>query len=252
RFAVISKPQRIYRRVGGPRPGDFGLASSAGDSARPRARPSPPAAPSRQIELAELCRRMVLEAYGPAAVLINRRLECLYFQGPVDRYLKVMSGRPVNDVIAMAREGVRTKLRSAVQRSLHENAPVVMPGGRMQGGAGRSSFRIVVVPAPRDGEDLLLVCFVEEPEPQVGRSGSMAPADVPRVVELERELEAANRIAERCPQPRDLERRADGDQRGGAVRQRGISIDKRGAAGLQGRASIAQRGADRAQQPIAG
>src|SRR5271166_1655075 len=98
---------------------------------------------------------------------------------------------PPGDVIAMAREGVRTKLRSAVQRSLHENAPVVMPGGRMQGGAGRSSFRIVVVPAPRDGEDLLLVCFVEEPEPQVGRSGSMAPADIPRVVELERELEAA-------------------------------------------------------------
>ena len=134
---------------------------------------------------------MVLEAYGPAAVLINRKLECLYFQGPVDRYLKVMSGRPVNDVIAMAREGVRTKLRSAVQRSLHENARVVMPGGRMQGGAGRSSFRVVVVPAPRDREDLLLVCFVEEPEPQVGRSGSTAPADVPRVLELERELEAA-------------------------------------------------------------
>ena len=133
---------------------------------------------------------MVLEAYGPAAVLINRKLECLYFHGPIDRYLKVVSGRPVNDLIAMAREGVRTKLRSAVQRALHENARVVMPGGRTKGGAGASSFSIVVIPAPREREDLLLVCFVEEPEPQVGRSGSMAPADVPRVVELERELEA--------------------------------------------------------------
>ena len=46
---------------------------------------------------------MVLEAYGPAAVLINRKLECLYFHGPIDRYLRVVSGRPVNDVIAMAR-----------------------------------------------------------------------------------------------------------------------------------------------------
>ncbi|MGA7657347.1 MAG: PAS domain-containing protein, partial [Methylocella sp.] len=36
----------------------------------------------------------------------------------------------------------------------------------------------------------LLVCFVEEPEAQAGRSGGMAAADVPRVVELERELEA--------------------------------------------------------------
>ena len=190
RFAVISKPQRIYRRAGGARPGDFDLSSSAGDGSRLRARPGPAAAPSRQIELAEFCRRMVLEAYGPAAVLINRKLECLFFHGPVDRYLKVVSGRPVNDVIAMAREGVRTKLRSAVQRALHENARVVMPDGRTKVGAGPSSFSIVVIPAPRDREDLFLVCFVEDPEPQVGRSGSMAPADVPRVVELERELEA--------------------------------------------------------------
>ena len=60
RFAVVSKPQRIYRRVGGARPGDFGLSSSAGDGSRLRARPGPASAPSRQIELAELCRRMVL------------------------------------------------------------------------------------------------------------------------------------------------------------------------------------------------
>ena len=90
----------------------------------------------------------------------------------------------------MAREGVRTKLRSAVQRALRENARVVMPGGRTKGEAGASSFSIVVTPAPREREDLLLVCFVEEPEPQVVGGGSIAPADVPRVVELERELEA--------------------------------------------------------------
>ena len=90
----------------------------------------------------------------------------------------------------MAREGVRAKLRSAVQRALRENARVVMPGGRTKGEAGASSFSIVVTPAPREREDLLLVCFVEEPEPQVVGGGSIAPADVPRVVELERELEA--------------------------------------------------------------
>ena len=190
RFVAISKPQRIYRRVGGARPGDFSLSSNAGDGSRLRARPGPASAPSRQIELAELCRRMVLEAYGPAAVLINRKLECLYYHGPVDRYLKVVSGRPVNDVIAMAREGVRAKLRSAVQRALHENARVVIPGGRTKGEAGALSFSIVVMPASREREDLLLVCFVEEPEPQVVGGGSIAPADVPRVVELERELEA--------------------------------------------------------------
>ena len=190
RFAVISKPQRIYRRLRGARPGEFGLSSSAGDGSRLRARPGPASTLPRQIELAELCRRMVLEAYGPAAVLINGKLECLHFQGPIDRYLKVASGPPAHDLIAMARAGVRANLRSAVQRALRENARVVVPGGRTKGEAGASSFSIVVTPAPREREDLLLVCFVEEPEPQVVGGGSTASADVPRVVELERELEA--------------------------------------------------------------
>ena len=65
----------------------------------------------------------------------------------------------------MAREGVRTKLRSAIQRALRDNARVVMSGGRLKGEAGASSFNIVVTPAPREREGLLLVCFVEEPEP---------------------------------------------------------------------------------------
>ena len=192
RFAVVSKPQRIYRRVRSAKPGDFvfGLSSSAGDGSRLRARPGPAPMPARQIDLAELCRRMVLEAYGPAAVLINRKLECLHFQGPIDRYLKVAPGRPAHELIAMAREGVRGKLRSAVQRALRENARIVAPGGRTKGEAGATSFNIVVTPAPREREDLLLVCFVEKPEPQVVGGGSMAPADAPRVVELERELEA--------------------------------------------------------------
>ena len=190
RFVAIAKPQRIYRRVGGARPGDFALSSNAADGFRFRTRPGPVSAPSRQIELAELCRRLLLDAYGPAAVLINRKLECLYFQGSVDRYLKVVSGRPVNDLIAMAREGLRTKLRSAVQLALSENARVVMPDGRTKAASGAASLSIVVIPAPRDREDLFLVCFVEEPEPQTGRGGSIGSADVTRVAELERELEA--------------------------------------------------------------
>ncbi len=190
RFAVVSKSERLYRRVGGNRPSDFGSPLSAGDGPRMRMLSGPTPAPSRQASLAELCRTMVLETYGPAAVLINRKLECLHFQGPVDRYLKIPSGRPVHDLIAMAREGVRAKLRAAVQRALQDNARVLVPGGWTNGEAGASSFRIVVEPAPSEREELLLICFVEEPEPQVAVGGKVAPADVPRVVELEREIEA--------------------------------------------------------------
>ena len=189
-FSVVSKSERLYRRVGGSRPGDFGLPPGAGDGPWMRMPSGPPPAPSRQASLAELCRRMVLQTFGPAAVLINRKLECLYFQGPTDRYLKVASGRPAHDLIAMARDGVRTTLRSAVQRALRDNARVVMSGRRTNGEAAAWSFNVVVEPARDEREELLLVCFVEQPEPEVAPNSRMKSDDVPRVVELERELEA--------------------------------------------------------------
>jgi len=191
RFAVVSKSERLYRRVGGNRFGDIGLPPGGGESARMRTLSGPTRAPSRQAELAELCRRLVLETYGPAAVLINRKLECLHFQGPTDRYLKVAAGRPAQDLIAMAREGVRAKLRSALQRALRDNARVVVSGGLTESEAGGSPFRIVVEPAPNGREDLLLVCFVATPAPEAVIMGAVPPGDVSRVVELERELEAA-------------------------------------------------------------
>ncbi|HLY55266.1 MAG TPA: chemotaxis protein CheB, partial [Stellaceae bacterium] len=111
RFELVSKAERLYRRVGRGRLGEFGFPTSAGDGMRVPARPRQGPAPSRQAVLADLCRRLVMKTYAPAAVLINRKYECLYFFGPTDRYLQVAPGLPVHDLIAMAREGVRTKLR---------------------------------------------------------------------------------------------------------------------------------------------
>jgi two-component system CheB/CheR fusion protein len=132
---------------------------------------------------------MVLEAYGPAAVLVNAKLECLFFQGPVDRYLKIASGRPSRDVVAMAREGLQTKLRSAIKRAFRTRARFVSSVGRIKGEAGPLSFTIVAEPAPNAGEELVLVCFVESQEAKTP-ADTQSSADVHRVAELEREFEA--------------------------------------------------------------
>ena len=189
RFAVVSKPERLYRRVGGNRLGEFHMSQSVGDGSRMRPCGAPVPAPSRQTALSELCRTTVLEAYGPAAVLINHKLECLHFQGPTDRYLKVASGRPSQDLIAMAREGVRTKLRSAVQGALRTNARFVCPVERINGEAGPMSFSVVAEPVLNLREELLLVCFVEEPTGEAAVAGGDSMVEIPRVGELERELQ---------------------------------------------------------------
>ena len=187
RFAVISKEARIFRHVARGRPGDFGFLG--GEGVRIPARQGQGGAPSRQTILADLCRRLVLENFAPAAVLINRKNECLFSLGPTDLYLSLAPGQPTHDLLAMARQGFGAKLRSAVQRSFHENAAVDVGGCRVDRDGAALCFGLSVRPVVSDGEELALVCFREEPQGGSKSAAPVGPADVSRVAELEQELE---------------------------------------------------------------
>ena len=189
RFQVISKPERLYRHVGRKRAGELPVSVSPRDGVTtPRPRGSDPTS-SRPAALAELCRRLVIDTYAPAAVLINRKHECLYFLGPTDNYLKVAPGHPAQDLLTMAREGVRTKLRFAMQQAGRDNKRIVVTGGRINRNGSAHSFSISAQPVQSEGEDLLLVCFIDEPEAK-GKRAPVTAGDVSRVAELEQELEA--------------------------------------------------------------
>src|SRR5271165_78783 len=189
-FEVLSKPDRIFRHIGRSRPGEFGFIRGTGDGVRLPAKPGQSPAPSRQAVLADLCRRMVMETYAPAAILINRKHDCLYSLGPTDRYLRVVPGEPSHDLLAMARQGVRTKLRAAIQQAGQANTRIVIAGGQIKQDGQPVSFSIAVQPVRNESEDLLLVCFVDDPNTQLPHDRPASQRDNPRVAELEQELEA--------------------------------------------------------------
>ena len=190
RFEIVSKSERIYRHNSRGRPGEFGILRGISEGMRAPIRPGQAAPPSRETVLAQLCQRMVMDTYAPAAVLINRKHECLYSLGPTDRFLRVVPGHPSQDVLAMARQGMRTKLRSAIQQASQRNARVTITGGRTSDEGHPGTFSIAVQPFRSEGEDLLLVCFVDDPMAGPTRDRSSVSRDAPRVAELERELEA--------------------------------------------------------------
>ena len=190
RFEVISKSERLYRRIGRSHPGEPGFSQRAGDGVRAPARAPQVQASSREAAFAELCRRLVLESFAPAAVLINRKAECLYSLGPTERYLHVAAGRPTHDLYAMAHQDMRNKLRSAIQQASQRNARIVVAGGWTKHNDDTISFGIDVQPVLSEGEELQLVCFVDQP-PSERKLGQPSPlGEVPRVDELQQELEA--------------------------------------------------------------
>ncbi len=190
RFEVISKPERLYRHIGRSRPGELGFMMSTRDGDRVPSRFGQGQAISRQAALADLCRQLLMETYTPAAVLINSKHECLYFSGPTYRYLRVASGAPTNDLLAMAREGLRIKLRSAIQQANQKKASIVVAGGKVEHDSNPRSFSIAAQPVLSGGEELLLICFIDEPKQDHSRRRPIPPGDIPRITTLEQELEA--------------------------------------------------------------
>jgi len=190
RFEVCAKTERLYRRTGRTRSDDPDMARGPYESVRAFAVSGLAKPVVRQTAFADLCQRLVMDAYAPATVLINTEHECLYSLGPTDRYLHVPPGQPTHDLLAMVEEGMRAKLRAAIQQAGQEKARIDVTGGQTNYGGKPGSFAIAVRPVPGEGEKLFLICFIDEPMPEQVPSSPISPADASRVAELERELEA--------------------------------------------------------------
>ena len=106
-FEPRSKKHRLYKRVSRPRRSryDFPMARS------PLFGGSTPALRNAEmthgLRLANLCQKLLVENYAPAAALINARMETLFVQGPADQSLRVPAGEVSQDLLAMARDGLR-------------------------------------------------------------------------------------------------------------------------------------------------
>lgn len=188
RFQIISKPERLYRQIGQSKAGDFGFQLGQSEVFRNGGRNNPGQA-EHQNKLADLVQKMVIEAHCPAAVMINRKQELLYSTGPTERYLRVAPGHPSHDILAMAPQALRTKLRSAIQQAIQAAAPVIVTGGRSELGGQKIAFDIHVQPVEVQGEQLMLVCFVDVLVLQARTGRAASPKSAARVAELELELD---------------------------------------------------------------
>jgi two-component system, chemotaxis family, CheB/CheR fusion protein len=199
RFEIISKHERLYRRIGRARSGDVSLALAKPDG-RAITKPGPAVSvPSRQTALADLARRVAVRTYAPALVLINRRLECLYFLGPTARYLHHAEGHPTTDLLEMVPQGARIKLRAAIQQASPDEPHVSVTGALVGPSGSEHTCTIEVHSLNHDGEELLLVGFIEadagqqsstrKPVAKTSPGAKRSGHEQSRIADLEQELE---------------------------------------------------------------
>jgi|GEM_PF-1081940 len=124
--------------------------------------------------LSDLTRKVLLEEYAPAAVVINLRHEVLHYSGPTQLYLQQPGGPPSHDLLTLALAALRPRIRAAAVKTINEKARVDIGGIRIKRAGHAVLVRLSVQPLPSKlaDEHLLLVIFQDEPEvPQVTDAG---------------------------------------------------------------------------------
>lgn len=117
----------------------------------------------QEIDLKQIGQRIVLDEFAPEWAIVNEDAQIVALSDEAGRYLQLSGGAFQNNIIKMARTGLRVGLRAALNESLkswrrvdHDNVSV-----RVEGGIQR--MMLTVQPMPRAGEDsgLFMVVFHE-------------------------------------------------------------------------------------------
>jgi two-component system CheB/CheR fusion protein len=185
RFTQISKAARLYRKIGVSGPAHLPSGVAGADFLRllPRLEPLKPRAPN----IGEICRKLVLERYAPAALMINASLECLYHFGPTDEFLRPAPGPATHDLLAQLPASLRARVRDAVQLAATGGGLIRIEGGRITRAGQTRLFNVEIQPVPGD-DSKFLVCFLNQPKREPLEKSAAAPASAARIAELEAEL----------------------------------------------------------------
>ncbi|MBT9475075.1 chemotaxis protein CheB, partial [Polaromonas sp.] len=131
-FEPIDAKLRIYRR------NDHPLSMVEVDfptkhfPAAPMVADEGPAA-SAPINLQALADQVLLQNFSPAAVLVTAEGDILYINGRTGKYLEPAAGKANWNIHAMAREGLRFELASAVKKAFRQTGPVKVSGLQVDG-----------------------------------------------------------------------------------------------------------------------
>ncbi len=191
-FECVSKKLRIYKLTGnkrGERLRDSAYAAHL-YSSRMRRRENKPSPFQQSLE--SIMHTQLLRRYAPAAVIINNRSQIVYFYGQTERYLNLPKNEPNFDVIAMAREGIKNRLRTALHKAQKENTTVQISGIQVSRSNKSCSVKIDILPLSENGisEGMFLISFADEELLKMEHcvNCSSSANEEPLVKQLEQEL----------------------------------------------------------------
>jgi two-component system CheB/CheR fusion protein len=162
-FEPLSTKWRIYRRIDSGRRDPVQAPIAAVEDRRMRV---PQGEPIRRPPMGfpELMHKVMAE-HALAAVLIDRKFEILSLFGPTSNYLVLPTGEPTRDLLAMAPQDLRTKIRVACHKVLTGGDATSEADARIvrNGSSVRCTITVHLLHEPKGADGLLLLTFQDRP-----------------------------------------------------------------------------------------
>jgi two-component system CheB/CheR fusion protein len=149
---------------------------------------------AKEINLADLTRRMLLQFYAPASVVTDLSGNILYIYGETGNYLRPAPGQASLNMVDMAREGLQLELRTAISTASQVKPTTLSRELLVKTNGEFHPVQLSVRPLsnPNGAQDLLLVSFQEVTQPAADKpvrsKRSSKTTELRHIEELEFEL----------------------------------------------------------------
>lgn len=192
-FEKIAGKSRLFQRL------DTGMQAETVDfpylfrsQARSFQAPSQP-----PVNIQTLAEQILLQAYAPAAVVINNKGDILFISGRTGKYLEPAAGKANWNIFAMSREGLRYKLNAAFRKAQEQKETIKLQNISIEKEGGTLLVNVIVRPIlePESLHGIYMIVFTDVPAAGQSETGNQVdrPAGLPAyVAQQERELEHAH------------------------------------------------------------
>jgi two-component system CheB/CheR fusion protein len=180
-FKTLDRPHRIFQKrdvpspplrlTGRDNPSDARMAIDSGQASRPPSR-------STLARVSSWANARIMERFAPPFVIATATGEALHYSANLARYLDLPSGAPSQNILMMARTGLRGPLREALKQASDIGRSIERADVPVQTSDGRIR-RVTLLVEPRreqGAETLFLVVFIDKPDSQADGAGATGVA----------------------------------------------------------------------------
>jgi two-component system, chemotaxis family, CheB/CheR fusion protein len=146
------------------------------------------------VQRSDVLRRIaatIVDHFAPTYVIVDEAGQALFFAAGTGKYLQAAAGPPNRDIVAMARPGLRSDLRAALQNAKSSGRRVVRDRIAVQINGGIQMISVAVEPVVEGKETVYGIVFTDRGpvRSEDEHSGGSSRSDDATVDQIEKELQ---------------------------------------------------------------